>query len=186
MIEVEIRPFLPAHLSQLSSVITGYVTTEKYVVAKTESELETAVTLKLVPLSSPKTFLYDHLDDTELERLGSVVAEGLSLGAFAGEQLVGVALASAEVWNRSLRVWEFHVAAAWRGQGVGRRLMDKVAEKAVAQNLRVIVCETQSNNVPAIRAYRRLGFVLDAIDLSFYSNEDLQKESVAVFMKRKL
>jgi len=38
--------------------------------------------------------------------------------------------------------------------------------------------------VPAIRAYRRLGFVLDAVDLSFYSNEDVAQENVAVFMKR--
>lgn len=184
--DVEIRPFRPAYLAQLPSVVTGYTTTEKYVVAKEESESETAVTLKLVPLPSPKTILYDHLDETELARLDAIVAAGLSFGALAGDQLVGVALASAEVWNRSLRVWEFHVAESWRSQGIGRQLMEAVAVMAVAQNLRVIVCETQSSNVPAIRAYRRLGFELDAIDLSFYSNEDLQKESVALFMKRKL
>ena len=184
--DIEIRPFLPAHLSQLPTVITGYVATEKYVVTKAESEAETAVLLKLVPLPAPKTFVYDHLDKAELARLGSVVAEGMSVGAFVGEQLIGVTLASAEAWNCSLRVWEFHVAELWRGQGIGRRLLAKVSETAVAQNLRVIVCETQSSNVPAIRAYRRLGFELDAIDLSFYSNEDVQKDSVAVFMKRKL
>ena len=62
--------------------------------------------------------------------------------------------------------------------------MERVGETAVAHQLRVIVCETQSSNVPAIRAYRRLGFVLDAVDLSFYSNEDVAQENVAVFMKR--
>lgn len=184
MSEVVIRPFTPADLSQLPAVMTGYTTSEKYVVQKVESEAKTAVTLQLVSLPGPKTFSYEHLDQPELDRLAGVVAEGFSFGAFAGEQLVGVALASPELWNGSLRVWEFHVRESLRGQGVGRRLMERVVATAVTHQLRIIVCETQSSNVPAIRVYRRLGFVLDAIDLSFYSNEDVQKESVAVFMKR--
>jgi len=170
----------------LPTIITGYITAEMYVVHKEESEVETAVNLKLVPLSAPKTIIYDHLDEEELDRLANVVAEGISVGAFVGEQLVGVAIASAEAWNDSLRVWEFHVVEPFRQQGIGRQLMEEMVETAVAHNLRVIVCETQSSNVPAIRAYRKLGFELDAIDLSFYSNEDVEKESVALFMKRKL
>lgn len=186
MAEVVLRPFTAPDLTQLSHVITGYVSHEKYVVQKRESEAETAVTLTLVTLPAPKTFRYEHLDQAELDRLAGVVAEGFSLGVFAGAQLVGVALASPEWWNHSLRVWEFHVAEAWRGQGIGRRLMEGVGETAVAHQLRIIVCETQSSNVPAIRAYRRLGFVLDAVDLSFYTNEDVAQDNVAVFMKRKL
>jgi len=186
MAEVQLRPLHGADLAQLSTVITSYVTAETYAIHKQESEAETAVTLTLVPLPAPKTITYDHLDETELARLTAIVAEGLSVGAFVDERLVGIAIGSAEVWNRSLRVWEFHVAEPFREQGIGRQLMEKIVETAVAQNLRVIVCETQSSNVPAIRAYRKLGFVLDAIDLSFYNNEDVEKESVALFMKRKL
>jgi ribosomal protein S18 acetylase RimI-like enzyme len=166
--------------------VTGYTSTEKYAIRKIENELETAVSLKLVSLPGPKTFTYDHLDETEMSRLSDIVAEGMSLGAFVGEQLVGVALGSADAWNSSLRVWEFHVAEPFRRRGIGRMLIEKMVETAVAHYLRVIVCETQSSNVPAIRAYRKLGFELDAIDLSFYSNEDVEKESVALFMKRKL
>lgn len=186
MADVLLRSLLDWDLVQLPTVITGYVTTETYIVHKQESEVETAVSLKLVPLPTPKTITYNHLDEVELDRLAHIVAEGLSVGAFAGKRLVGVAIASAEAWNHSLRVWEFHVVESLRQQGIGRMLMEKMIETAVAHNLRVIVCETQSSNVPAIRAYRKLGFVLDAIDLSFYSNEDIEKESVAVFMKRKL
>jgi ribosomal protein S18 acetylase RimI-like enzyme len=184
MAEVHLRLLQAPDLGQLPTVITGYTTAEKYTIHKQESESETAVTLKLVSLPGPKTYTYDHLDEEELDRLAGIVADGQSVGAFAGEQLVGVAIASAEAWNRSLRVWEFHVVESLRGQGIGRQLMEKMVETAVTHNLRIIVCETQSSNVPAIRAYRKLGFVLDAIDLSFYSNEDVEKESVAVFMKR--
>jgi streptothricin acetyltransferase len=182
--EIILRPLQYSDLAHLSRVITGYVTSETYAIEKVENEAETAVSLKLVSLPAPKIITYDHLDEAELARLTAIVVEGLSVGAFVDAQLVGVAISSVEAWNRSLRLWEFHVAELFRGQGIGRQLMERVVETAVAQNLRVIVCETQSSNVPAIRVYRKLGFVLDGIDLSFYSNEDVQKESVAVFMKR--
>jgi ribosomal protein S18 acetylase RimI-like enzyme len=186
MAQVDIRPFQPQDISCLPEIITGYVTSEIYTVNKIEHEGETSFSLRLEPLPTPKTIVYDHLDEAELTRLADVVAEGLSLAAVADERLIGVTLASVEPWNQSLRAWEFHVAKAWRGQGIGRRMMERVVETAVSNNLRVIVCETQSRNVPAIRFYRKMGFALDAIDLSFYSNEDVAKESVALFMKRKL
>lgn len=186
MSDILLRPLQPTDLPQLPNVITGYTTTEIYAVEKVESETETAVSLQLKTLPTPKTVRYTHLDETEVTRLATAVAEGFSFGAFVGEQLVGVIIGSPEAWNKSLRVWEFHVAEPFHSQGIGRKLMAKVVETAVTHCLRVIVCETQSSNVPAIRAYRKLGFVLDAVDLSFYSNEDVQKEDVAVFMKRYL
>ena len=184
MVEVYLRQLREPDVAQLPTIVTGYTTDEKYAIHKDETETETAVTLKLVTLPTPRTISYDHLDEEELDRLAVIIAEGTSLGAFADGQLVGVAIAGAEAWNRSLRVWEFHVIESLRGQGIGRQLMEQMVATAVSHNLRVIVCETQSSNVPAIRAYRKLGFVLDAIDLSFYSNEDVKNESVAVFMKR--
>lgn len=53
-----------------------------------------------------------------------------------------------------------------------------------------MVCETQNTNVPGIEAYRRLGFELDGVELSYYSNHDTDRDrpgaEVAVFMNRKL
>jgi ribosomal protein S18 acetylase RimI-like enzyme len=44
----------------------------------------------------------------------------------------------------------------------------------------MILCETQTTNVPAIDFYRRVGFKLEGIDLSYYSNEDWPDGEVAV------
>jgi len=52
--------------------------------------------------------------------------------------------------------------------------------------LRIIVWETQTTNVPAIRAARRLGFQLESIDISYYTNADYPAGEMAVFMKRRL
>ena len=48
------------------------------------------------------------------------------------------------------------------------------------------MCETQTTNVPAIDFYRSVGFEVGGIDLSYYSNDDVQAGEVALFLKRKL
>jgi ribosomal protein S18 acetylase RimI-like enzyme len=48
------------------------------------------------------------------------------------------------------------------------------------------VCETQDTNQPAIAFYRAVGFEIEAVDLSYYTNHDLAGGEVAIFMKRKL
>ena len=45
---------------------------------------------------------------------------------------------------------------------------------------------TQTTNVPAIDFYRKVGFEVDGIDLSYYGNNDVEAGEVALFMKRKL
>lgn len=64
--------------------------------------------------------------------------------------------------------------------------MSAVEAHARDEGLRCIVCETQSSNVPAIRFYRALGFTVDAVDLSLYSNDDIERGEVAVFMKKRI
>jgi ribosomal protein S18 acetylase RimI-like enzyme len=100
---------------------------------------------------------------------------------------VGIAISESSDWNLTVRVWEFHVAQSYQRQGIGRRLMAAVAERARASGRRALVLETQNTNVPAIRFYRRVGFSLEGIDISYYTNEDmLPDRNVALFMKLRL
>jgi ribosomal protein S18 acetylase RimI-like enzyme len=62
--------------------------------------------------------------------------------------------------------------------------MEALAEKLVLRTC-VMVCETNTN-VPAISFYRQVGFSMDGVDLSYYTNRDLTDGEVAIFMKRKL
>ena len=55
--------------------------------------------------------------------------------------LVGLAIAEGHRWNRSLSVHEFHVAETHRNQGISKRLMECVVEKASREGFRIIVCE---------------------------------------------
>ena len=66
------------------------------------------------------------------------------------------------------------------------RLMSALTKIAKDNDCRVMVCETQNTNLPAIRFYRAAGFEIDSLDLSYYTNTDPEDFEVALFMKKKL
>lgn len=168
------------------AIAGGYKTEAYYRVVRTESDQETSLVMTLVNLDRPQEFTFPYSDD-ELDRYADMAKEGYCWGAFDGDLLVGIALAEPHWWNKTLWVWEFHVAPSHQRQGIGRRLMEVLMAQAKESGLRALVCETQNTNINAIRFYRRVGFSVDGIDVSYYTNEDLLPgRTVAVFMKCKL
>lgn len=184
---MKIEPLTSDHLLKLHDIILGYTTSEKYSIEYQETPEEIIFRLKLDSLPAPVDISYGGIDEEEMDRYATLVGNGCCFVATVDGQLAGAAIAEPQTWNQTLWVWDFHVAPAFQRQGVGRMLMERLIETAVSHHLRALVCETQSHNVPAIRFYRSMGFVLEGIDLSYYTNEDYeQKQNVAVFMKRKI
>jgi streptothricin acetyltransferase len=173
-------------LDDLHRLVTGYTSEARYQISKTESDQEFVLALELVSLEQPYCKHFEPPDTETLERYRDLTALGFSFGAYDGEQCVGIALAEPCNWNRSLWVWELHVAETHRRRGVGRQLVEALTEKARVTGLRVLVCETQNTNVPAINFYRKVGFHIEGIDLSYYSNDDFPDGEIAVFMKKRL
>ena len=167
-------------------VVSGYTSNAKYNVAYNEAEGQASFALQLVPLPQPYIKHYDPCDAETLQRYTQVLSSGYSWGAYTGEALVGLLIAEPQWWNRSLWVWEFHVVEAERRRGLGAGLMAAAVEKASREGLRTIVCETQNTNAPAIQVYRKLGFRVEGVDISYYTNADYPEGEVAVFMKRRL
>jgi ribosomal protein S18 acetylase RimI-like enzyme len=182
----DIRRLLAINAALLGELIVGYTTTEVYEVSRVETPEHTGFDLRLALLKRPFVKQYPHLEHATIERYVALAAQGHCFAAFADGRCVGIALTEPQMWNRSLWVHEFHVAASQHGRGVGRRLMETLITEAHASGLRCVGCETQSTNVPAIRFYRAMGFALEGIDLSFYSNRDRERGEVAVFMRRLL
>lgn len=187
MSEIAIVPLSVAHISQLPSIILGYTTYEKYRIERRETPEETVFCLQLTKLSEPVDISYSHLGEAELARYAGLASNGCCFAAVQDAHLAGIAIAEPQAWNHTLTVWEFHVAPDFQRRGVGRLLMARLVDTAVSLNLRALACETQSTNMPAIRFYRQMGFTLDGIDVSYYTNEDYEpKQDVAVFMKYKI
>jgi ribosomal protein S18 acetylase RimI-like enzyme len=184
---IEIKSLLSLNQAALLQVISGYTSPERYAVTLSESNATTTFQLSLEKL--PRPYVKDfraEFSNQDFERYQEILQEGLSLGAWQADQLVGVGIAGAEKWNRTLWIWEFHIQPAFRGLGIGRQLMNALADVGRSAEMRTMRVETQNTNVPAIRFYRSLGFHLEGIDVSFYSNDDLTSGEVALFLKRRL
>lgn len=183
---IVIRPLDSFDPARFQAIASGYTTSALYRVTRSDSEAEISFTLTLQALPEPREFRFPFVEE-ELERYGALVPSEYCFGAFEDATLAGIALAEPQEWNRTLWVWDFHVAASHRGQGIGRRLMAALAERAAVAGLRAIICETQNTNVPAIRFYRAVGFTMEGVDISYYTNEDMHPGgTVAVFMKLRL
>jgi ribosomal protein S18 acetylase RimI-like enzyme len=183
---IEIRPLASLSADQVHEIGGGYTSPARYTVRKAESVERTVITLELTLLDSPYVKCWEQSDEEEWARYQQFLAEGYSLGAYEGEDLVGFALNEPRRWNNTLWIWEFHVGETHRRRGIGRQLMGAVVEKARQAGFRVVGLETQSTNIPAISFYRAVGFEIDALDLSLYTNTDAIDGEVAIFMKRKL
>ncbi|HEX5441433.1 MAG TPA: N-acetyltransferase [Ktedonobacterales bacterium] len=180
----DIRPLSSIDGSPLERLIIGYTSTEMYRVSRIETADTIHFELRLTALAQPFVKRYPPLDSTVLQRYRDLAAAGHAFGAFEGEMCVGIALCEPQHWNSSLCVWELHIAPESQRQGIGRALMVAVEVHARDERLRCLVCETQTTNVPAIRFYRALGFTIDAVDVSLYANDDIERGEVAVFMKK--
>ena len=182
---IEMRSLTKLSLGDLKRIASGYSADSKYAVVRAETESCVSFDLRLVTLKEPYVKRF-HYDDETLQQYNTVLRTGYSFGTYDDNLLVGLTIAEGHRWNRSLSVHEFHVAEPHRNRGIGKRLMECVVEKASRAGFRIIVCETQNTNPTAINVYRKLGFRVEGIDISFHSNHDYPEGEIAVFMKRRL
>lgn len=166
----------------------GYISNEKYIAEKTESEMQTVISLRLVPLEKPYEKYWD-LDLTEVEdeikQHQTRLACGLSYGAFESGKLVGMAVTEPREWNKTLWIWDVQVSDRHRRQGIGNALLDRACSAAKEHGYRAVGLEVQNTNMPAIKLYRKFGFTIEAVDLSFYTNTDISDGEIAIFMRYK-
>jgi ribosomal protein S18 acetylase RimI-like enzyme len=182
---IDIRPLTDITLGDLERIANGYVSDLKYEVTHNNVDGVISFTLRPRTVETPyvKKFAFNR---ESLDQYRQYLSHPFSFGAYDGELLVAIAISEPLMWNNSLRVHEFHVAEAYRGRGIGRLLMDQVAETASAASFRTVVCETQNTNGVAIKIYEHLGFKLQGLDLTNYRNTDYPDGEIAVFMKRPL
>jgi len=86
-----------------------------------------------------------------------LAAEGVALGAFADDRLVGVGIVTPHVRPGIAQLAFLHVSNGYRGRGVGGRLSDALEGLArEAGDTTIVVSATPSLNT--VRFYRRRGF----------------------------
>ena len=183
---IEIKPLTELKAEDVYRLIVGYVSDAKYAVRRIATEHGWTFELQLVELLPPYRKRYDHLNAGSITQYQEMVAKGFSFGAFEDGQCQGLAIATAEEWNKTYWVHELHVAQTHLRRGIGRQLIDALTTKGREAGLRTLLCETQNTDVPAIRFYQALGFTLEGLDLSHYRNTDYPDGEIALSLKKPL
>ena len=94
------------------------------------------------------------------------------LVASVGGEIVGFGELRFESWNDRAAIEHIYVSASRRGRGVGRSLIDALAERAARRpSARCLWLETQNVNYPAVQFYLRMGFRLCGLDQTLYRPE---------------
>jgi [ribosomal protein S18]-alanine N-acetyltransferase len=68
------------------------------------------------------------------------------------------------------------VAPAWRGKGVGRKLLASLMNQATRENLSSLTLEVRVSNGPAINLYESAGFIAIGIRRGYY--EDNHEDAI--------
>lgn len=106
-----------------------------------------------------------------------------ALVATLDHRICGFVAYAFSAWNRRLVLLHMYVATDVRGRGIGRTLLDAVLNEPAAGNAQHVWLETQTNNVPAIRAYERMEFRIVGLDQTLYG--DRPDSDTALYMSRR-
>lgn len=85
-------------------------------------------------------------------------------------------------WNKTLLIHDLYVDRAFKKQGIGSQLMERVKKRAKELGARAVTLETQSSNYPAIQFYVKNGFEIIGISTISYTNSDVQNKEVRIEM----
>jgi len=105
-----------------------------------------------------------------------------AFGLFLKEEILGYLEVDRESWHNRLRVTELLILQNYRHKGYGKVLMDKAKAIGRVEGFRELVLETQSCNTEAIDFYLSQGFFVNGIDLSSYTNHDIENREIRLEM----
>ena len=108
------------------------------------------------------------------------MADSVFLGAYDGEQCVGLAILQAGAF-RYMYLYDLKVSGSCRGQGVGRLLMEKAREIAAQRGFCGLYTYGQDNNLGACLFYLRSGFYIGGLDTNVYRHTAQEGKADIVF-----
>jgi ribosomal protein S18 acetylase RimI-like enzyme len=165
--------------------LDGYESGTSYRVARREEAGRLAIELEPYLRERPFVKRWEPFEE-DRERFEAIVAEGNSYCLLEDDAPVGLFLLEKYEWNNCLNIELIEVVRESRGRGCGGLMLERIHGIAAAMGVRAIRLEAQATNGDAIGFYRKHGYAIEAIDLSLYTNEDLESQEVAVILKRKL
>ncbi|MEV4948799.1 GNAT family N-acetyltransferase [Streptomyces sp. NPDC053755] len=184
MSDLAYRVATPGDQSAVAALDDSFTTEHVYEVAAGD----VGFGLRMVAVDPPltKVFPEDPEDGQPGDGAADEADEAHEIVAVDADGTVrGCVAVAVERWNRRLVVRRITVDPAHRGCGIGGELMRRALAYGREQGARTAWLEVTSVNVPAVRAYRRMGFRLCGLDTTLYTGTASEGET-ALFMARPL
>jgi ribosomal protein S18 acetylase RimI-like enzyme len=179
-----IRPLTASDIARLTEIDPSFRSGSALELIRTGEGLALRWELREQALAVP--YEKGHGYDFDLERQTDI-AERLNYPevcflrvAEEADRIVGMLDAEYTDWNTAVILHNLYVDTYYRSQGLGRRfwaLLVRFAKDCEARTIRV---ETQTNNVPAIQFYLKMGCRVCGIDEALY---DDRLGEVALFLE---
>ena len=167
----------PDDRTALCALDTSFTTERVYRVVATA----TGFTLHDTTVAPPLHKVYDLTD--EVERFPTL---DHVLIAERDAQVAGVAALSHDAADRRAILRHLYVDHVYRGQGIGRALIEAMVTRAQHDHARCLWLETQDVNYDAIQFYQHVGFQWCGLDLSLDERDGSSTDETAVFFMRLL
>lgn len=160
-----IRPLFPGEAEALAGLDTAFTTDRIYHVQSWADGRGLGFELLPVEVDEPLTQRYGGVVET-CERC---LRAGLVVALDDGGHLGAVIACSGLQRNRTVAVEALYVEPQFRGQGIGRMLVEAVIPYVRGVGARLLVTETQNVNYPAVQFYLRTGWRLCGINDRHYA-----------------
>ncbi|MBN2879322.1 MAG: GNAT family N-acetyltransferase [Clostridia bacterium] len=109
---------------------------------------------------------------------------GFSYAAVCGTSVQGIIICEPLYWNNTLYIRHLMVEKSKRGRGIGKGLIEECVHRAQSEGFRAITMEVTSKNGAAIDFYKQMNFNISGLNTALYSNSDILKDDVGIFMNR--
>ena len=104
------------------------------------------------------------------------------LGAYDDDTCIGVAVLQ-EGFFAYMYLLDLKVNQSYRGQHIGKKLMEKAAETAREKGYRGIYTQGQDNNPSACLFYLHSGFVIGGLDTNVYKGSNQEGKADIIFYR---
>ena len=158
-----------------------YSSSECYKASANQSKEQMSVTFTREKL--PETRFFENADTLFQDYWTAPEAYAVTDGA---EKPAAFLELDFEEWNSRVRITQLLVDENKRRKGYGKALVDFAKRTARERDYRMVVLETQSNNVNAIDFYFSQGFRFCGSNIYFYSNDDIGENEVMPEMAYRL
>jgi len=161
----------------------NYTSNIVYRVGQDTSDIGTIFTVTKKELDKPINISRSHTNN-DLNWYNDLAGLGYSYAAVCGTTVQGVIICEPQYWNSTLFIRHLAVGKKYRLNGIGRKLIEECVHRAQVEGLRALTLEVTSSNGTAIDFYKKMHFNIVGMNVGLYSNSDILKEDVGIFMHR--